>query len=107
LTYILSTCGGNGMKYSEVSRFNCNIDQIQDCIADAVELMIEVKEDIEFDLNNVTFTMDYSLLKHHEYSIEYLTGWYSCLYMALLNYKIELKDHDANPNSLCPYWSKL
>jgi hypothetical protein len=76
------------MTYSSITRLPGS-PLVIDCIKDALDILKEIKQDIEFDMNGVEFIIPYYVLDSKP--IDYLIGWYSCLYTVLSTYKIDLK----------------
>jgi hypothetical protein len=76
------------MKYSSITRLPGS-PSVEECLKDAFNLLGTVKQNIEFDFNGVEFILPYYLIDLKP--VEYLTGWYSCLYEVLKVYKIDLK----------------
>jgi hypothetical protein len=81
------------MKYSSITRLSGS-PSVEECLKDAFDILRTTKHNIEFDFNGVEFLLPYFLLDSKP--IEYLIGWYSCLYRVLQVYKIDLKKWSEN-----------
>jgi hypothetical protein len=82
-------------KYSKVTHLSGS-PSVDECIKDALNIVEKTKQDIIFDFNGVEFTIPCYVFDLKMGSTEYLTGWYSCLYTVLSQYKIDLKKWAIN-----------